>query len=154
MTCLYLRKGNDRITKKSYFAVIDDLIDWCWIISANINANNTGKRKHTPKLTPAEIALSQHKVQDETPLHKQAAAIRPSSHSFDTDLYESDDITQSTPQRSPALNDDEHTQNTGAIDTELVNALEKLANLQQQGILSAEEFAKAKAKLLKDLINE
>ena len=54
-----------------------------------------------------------------------------------------------------ARNDNESIEesiNTGLIDTELVNALEKLVRLKQQGFLSSEEFSQAKAKLLKNLI--
>jgi len=38
------------------------------------------------------------------------------------------------------------------MDTDLVNALEKLVNLQQQGFLTMDEFSKAKEKLLKTLL--
>ena len=80
MTCLYLRKGSDRITKKSYYQVIDDLIDWCWLIAQNINSENTGSRKARPKMSAAQKSESEHKLNDETPLHKQAAIIRPATH--------------------------------------------------------------------------
>ena len=40
------------------------------------------------------------------------------------------------------------------IDTEVVNALEKLVNLKQQGFLTDEEFTKAKENLLRGLFDE
>ena len=45
-----------------------------------------------------------------------------------------------------------HQENT--IDTELINALEKLVNLKQQGFLTMDEFSKAKEKLLKGLFDK
>ena len=40
------------------------------------------------------------------------------------------------------------------VDTELVNALEKLVNLKQQGFLTQEEFVKAKDNLMQSLFNK
>ena len=45
MVCLYMRKGSDRVTKKTYSVVVDDLIDWCWLIATKINADGTKKKK-------------------------------------------------------------------------------------------------------------
>ena len=42
---------------------------------------------------------------------------------------------------------------TAKAETDLVNAIEKLGKLQQQGFLSTEEFEQAKAKLLESLSN-
>ena len=39
------------------------------------------------------------------------------------------------------------------IDTELVNALEKLVDLKQEGFLTQEEFVKAKENLMRNLFN-
>lgn len=150
-TCLYLRKGNDRITKRSYYQVIDDLIDWCWLIATKINTENTGNRKAKPKVSAAEKSKFEHKLHDETPLHKQAAIIRPVAHQ-QTD-HNTEQVGVTDKDNAPDVEkNNEKAMNAGLIDTELVNALEKLVNLKQQGFLNAEEFAQAKAKLLKNLI--
>jgi len=148
ITCLYLRKGNDRITKKSYYQVIDDLIDWCWLIAKTINANNTGDRNPKSKVSAAEKSQAEHILHNETPLHKQAAIIRPATHQLESQSAQS---TVSEHLSEEKVNSDQ-TKSTGLVDTELVHALEKLVKLKQQGFLSTEEFSQAKAKLLKDLI--
>ncbi|WP_033082918.1 hypothetical protein [Colwellia psychrerythraea] len=38
--CLYLRQGNQRATKCNYDQVIEDLVDWCWLLSKCINPQN------------------------------------------------------------------------------------------------------------------
>jgi len=39
--CLYLRKGNTRLTKDKYQSVIKSLTQWCWLIATAINPENT-----------------------------------------------------------------------------------------------------------------
>ncbi len=158
--CLYLRKGSDRITKKSYYEVVEDVIDWCWLISAQINTKHTGERTSKPTVTAADIAQAEHKVHDDTPLHKQAAIIRPATHpqpSIDAELIA---LSQCAEIQTSEKNDNNITQETqndnvtlesAKVETDLVNALEKLVKLQQQGFLSADEFSLAKAKLLDSL---
>lgn len=154
--CLYMRKGSNRITKKAYSKVIDDLIDWCWLIGEKINADETEIRK------VKSIAFPQNKAEAK---HHQAAAIIPVIHEMDnaSQSLPTDDI-------SPTLkivNENEHQaenedisevhnlgQQKSNIDTELVNALEKLVSLKQQGFLTMDEFTKAKEKLLKDLFDK
>ncbi|PKG84961.1 hypothetical protein CXF85_04950 [Colwellia sp. 75C3] len=156
MICLYLRKGSDRITKRSYFEVVDDIIDWCWFIANEINAEQTGKRILKPILTAADIALAEHKIHDDTPLHTQAANIRPATHPNSiSDAVEAEQMAEVT--NSEETNDGQtlsNHQNTTVIEsakreTDLVNTLEKLVKLQQQGFLTADEFEQAKAKLFK-----
>jgi hypothetical protein len=149
--CLYLRKGSDRITKKGYFTVVDETIDWCWLIAENINSKQTGKRSFKPKYT-ANKAHTEHKTHDDTPLHKQAAIIRPVALPR-VDVRASEKATQA--KTSEQLNVEStlvDKQDATAIElvkveTDLVNALEKLVKLRQQGFLTADEFEQAKAKL-------
>jgi len=128
--------------------VIDDLIDWCWLIAKTINANNTGDRNPKSKVSAAEKSQAEHILHNETPLHKQAAIIRPATHQLESQSAQS---TVSEHLSEEKVNSDQ-TKSTGLVDTELVHALEKLVKLKQQGFLSTEEFSQAKAKLLKDLI--
>ncbi|GAW94995.1 MULTISPECIES: SHOCT domain-containing protein [Colwellia] len=158
--CLYLRKGNDRITKNSYFAVVDDVINWCWLIAAKINSQHTSKRGLKASISAADIALAEHKSHDDTPLHTQAAIIRPATHPQPTLAVNEQVPTAEIPiaqGNSDAIilsNYHDSTAITAAkVETELVNALEKLVKLQQQGFLSADEFSQAKAKLL-DCLNK
>ncbi|MCW8832073.1 MAG: SHOCT domain-containing protein [Colwellia sp.] len=172
--CLYLRKGSNRITKKSYFKVVDYLIDWCWFIGKQLNPTQTGKRKAKAIVKSSETTQGAVK-KNVTPLHNQAAAIRPVTHKA---VGKSTSIPEAGVQPKPKVRVDnaassQTVDNSSAqpkaqkvsgtsvnenakstIDTELVNALEKLVNLKQQGFLTADEFAQAKAKLLKNLFNK
>jgi hypothetical protein len=150
--CLYLRKGSDRITKNSYFEVIDNAIDWCWTIANEINAKQTGNRTFRAKITPADIAKGDHKTHNDTPLHRQAANIRPVTHLHSiiesvkpakvAEFTTSEEDGDKLPNRlnNTALE-------SAKIETDLVNALEKLVKLHQQGFLTADEFEQAKTKL-------
>ena len=159
VTCLYLRKGNNRITKKSYFEVVDDLVEWCWLIAQSITPEQTGKRDKKPRISAEEVALYQHRTHDETPLHKQAAAIRPATHQVepaDKPVVQENTIPERPTKAATAASTEvepSSKQHSSKEDTELVIALEKLVKLQKQGFLSADEFAQAKAKLLKNLID-
>ncbi|MBL4823443.1 MAG: hypothetical protein JKX90_07965 [Colwellia sp.] len=161
--CLYMRKGSNRITKKSYEKVIDEVIDWCWFIGGELNGNNIDKRKSA--VLPIEKAEKKSKKQSETSLYHQAAAIRPVRKKMENaskplSAYEISSTLK-------AVNGHKHLTKTAAennskthsqvsqnntINTELVNALEKLVSLTQQGFLTMDEFSMTKEKLLKDLL--
>ena len=149
--CLYLRKGSDRITKKGYFTVVDETIDWCWLIAENINSKQTGKRSFKPKST-ANKAHTEHKTHDDTPLHKQAAIIRPVPLPR-VDVRAPEKATQAKTSERPNVEStlvdkqDATAIELVKVETDLVNALEKLVKLRQQGFLTADEFEQAKAKL-------
>ncbi len=166
VVCLYMRRGSNRITKKSYSKVIDELIDWCWLIGKQINSAQTGERKAKVVVKPADFAAkTAEKEQQSAPLHNQAAAIRPVTHKISVEP-EGQAVVQSKAQAQPAVklattpkapqaSDASVAKNTNStIDTELVNALEKLVALKQQGFLTTDEFAQAKAKLLKNLFDK
>jgi len=150
--CLYLRKGSDRITKNSYFEVVDEAIDWCWLIAEYINSGHTGTRILKPKISALEIAQSEHKSHDDTPLHTQAAIIRPATHPT-ANVEKIEHLPTET--HSATQNKIDNPLNTKIaaikVETDLVNAIEKLGKLQQQGFLSVDEFSQAKAKLLENL---
>lgn len=155
IVCLYLRKGSDRITKKSYFEVVDVIIDWCWVIANEINADQTGERAFKPKLTAADIAKAEHKTHDDTPLHTQADNIRPTLQ-----VYSKIDALASEAKKEVTLSEENENGEGLTIDNgtppikvvkedaDLVNGFEKLVKLKQQGFLTADEFEQAKAKLL------
>ena len=158
--CLYLRKGSSRITKKSYVKVINELIDWCWLVGEKINASNTDKR-------PSEsIALSKENKgvksthKNSSPLHHQAEDIRTASHNTSQPLVKNATSIGAEVNHPTKKSDDKHseiynqTNQDKVVNTELVNALEKLVNLKQQGFLTMDEFSKAKKKVLQDLLEK
>ncbi len=143
--CLYLRKGSDRITKKSYYEVVDDAMDWCWLIAKNINSEQTEQRTKKTTITAADIAKSEHRTHDDIPLHTQAAIIRPATHAHDKHKVEK--RTQESKVQQTSQHNEDNAQATQR-EIEVVNAIEKLVKLQQQGFLDDDEFMQAKAKLL------
>jgi len=156
--CLYMRKGSDRITKKTYSVVIDDVIDWCWLIAEKINSAETEKRKKKAIIPSEEPDNAQEEYQRETPLHNQAAAIRNVTH-------EADKATRSKEYTVPEeqlkivgkVDNSEKIKQApqyNTVDTELVNALEKLVELKQQGFLTQAEFIKAKENLMQSLFDK
>jgi hypothetical protein len=164
--CLYMRKGSNRMTKKHYNQVVNELVDWCWFIGEKLNPDESDKRKVKSIVLPNEntdIAANNNKA----PLHNQAAAIRPAKSQTDnasplvTDEHSSalnvvnqgKDLAElATGDKSSEEHSQTHEKNT--INTELVNALEKLVSMKQQGFLTMDEFSKAKEKLLKELLEK
>lgn len=163
IVCLYLRKGNDRITKKTYFVVVDELIDWCWLITQKGSNKKTSARSNIQK--------DSEKISSQS-LHQQTEDIYSATHSEslktevsftqenDPTLYTAEAIraanTLSTNEQTKKVernNKNRKNADSDIIDIELVNTLEKLVQLKQQGFLSLEEFTQAKAKLLNNLID-
>jgi len=165
--CLYLRKGSNRITKRKYFTVVDDVINWCWLMAQQINPEQMGKRAVKPAVKAVENSDKQ--PAKNIPLHHQAAAIRTATKTkaqpnvkstikVQADCAkEQEDVSTVLQQTAPQTIDNAHRADlpvTGSVDSELVNALEKLVTLKQQGFLTEEEFSQAKATLLKSLFNK
>lgn len=163
--CLYMRKGSNRITKKHYTQVVNELIDWCWFIGEKLNPDEFNKRKVTSIILPNDKA--DINANNKTPLHNQAAAIRPVKHQMDnasrtlvTDAHspilnvvsQKKNLAELAGKKSSEEHSQTHKKNT--INTELVNALEKLVSMKQQGFLTMDEFSKAKEKLLKELLEK
>lgn len=164
--CLYMRKGSNRITKKSYVKVIDELIDWSWFIGDKINADNTDKRKVKPIISRKKTGIKYNK-ENNTPLHEQAEAIKPLTPKMDNASQSL--ASEALPSTMNVVNEHKHSvelaseksseaqsqvNQSKTIDTELVDALEKLVDLKQQGFLTMEEFSKAKETLLKSLFEK
>lgn len=109
--CLYLRKGNQRYTKKHFSQVQDDIISWCWLI-----ANSA-----TDKM--ADLSAKKIILENDNAVAKDLARL--------AELEE-----KSTQKHS---------------DSYLIDQLDKVIRLKQQGHLTEEEFNLAKAKLLNEL---
>jgi hypothetical protein len=165
--CLYMRKGSDRITKKPYVKVIKELIDWCWLIGETISADNMGERKVKSTVLAEDKRDNKSTNNNKNSLHNQAAAIRAvtpkvdnTSQSQVTDelsstlnsVNDNHHLAELAGDESNEVHNQIHQENT--IDTDLINALEKLVNLKQQGFLTMDEFSKAKENLLKGLFDK
>jgi uncharacterized protein YcfL len=147
VTCLYLRKGNDRITKKNYFLVVDELIDWCWFFSQKDERIKTN--------IPPDL----HSEEETKSLHQQAEVIHLAIHSekLNTELPATTK-SKVTPKKVviEPIENNEKTKDSvknsmydyDKSEIQFLTSLEKLVELKQQGFLSLEEFAKAKARLL------
>ena len=149
--CLYLRKGNQRLTKESYHETIEKLFDWSWLVARQLNANETGKRvirvktevikkpvtdftNKVKKNTKANKENQVEKSRQASRVNHEAAAKHNSESRSENRLYAASKQQEST------------------TDAELINALDKLVKLKQQGFLSDKEFTSAKSKLLQDLL--
>jgi hypothetical protein len=149
--CLYFRQGSERITKKNYFDVVDDIIQWCWLLAEKLNPSQTGSKPINDVGNKNSSNLTEHNSIDNSPLHAQAAIIRPATHPQSNKNYHPRQVKQNVTTAEPIEQSNSknkkiaqpHTQ-----ETDVVNALEKLVTLQQQGFLTALEFKQAKAKLL------
>jgi hypothetical protein len=126
--CLYLRKGNQRLTKAKYFDVLENLIDWSWFISKQLNPQATEKRKMKVSMS---ASVATHTKKTIKPLVKQ-------------------DIQPEASVKSAAV----VLNNATNPDSELINSLDKLVSLRQAGHLSEQEFSLAKAKILADMTNK
>jgi hypothetical protein len=123
---LYLREGNNRVTGETYYEVIEILLDLCWVISKHINEQATETR-----LNP-RIAFS--------PISARKKSLRQAEHRDNTNHSIEE----------PAESETTQPKSTGQAtqQNELVDALDKIVSLHQQGYLTDEEFSLAKSKLL------
>jgi hypothetical protein len=156
--CLYMRKGSARVTKKTYSVVIEDAIDWCWLIASKINPNETAKRKEKPVIYSKQSLEATKPVGEITSLHEQAEMNR-NAAGVTLKSNQGPNITSAvTPPKATVAEASNEaivsTKQQSSIDTELVNALEKLVDLKQQGFLTQEEFTKAKENLLSSLFDK
>ncbi len=129
--CLYLRHGNSRVTGEKYYRVVDMVIDLCWVISKQLNPQETETRI-APIVTITRPNL----------LVTSAENTKEKSDSA-TDENQANTTHQNTMPDAP--------QSSGPLPppSDLVNALDKLVNLHKQGYLSDEEFNLAKSNLLR-----
>ena len=133
--CAYLRKGDHRVTRNDFTEACHHVVDLCWLVTKQIAPNDAEQRKFIPQVTEPPKALATLFTK---PLH-----------------------LKNTSKTTSELNHDENNQvnsttvpnNTDKIDTELITALEKLAELKTQGALTQEEFDQAKQRVLQGLIS-
>jgi hypothetical protein len=140
---LYYRVGNIRHTKLKYNKVLEKVIDWNWFFSQFINTKNTSKRKI--RIKPSA------KIMSAKPDSATSLTQPPNQHQAKSALSNSHVPVESI--KTKHIKQFEHNDSTNQ-DTELVSALDKLIEMKKQGYLSDMEFSAAKAKILKNLINE
>ena len=156
--CLYMRKGNNRVTKKTYSVVIDDVVDWCWLIASKINADETKKRKTKPVISSESAIDSVKKKYNQNTLNNHNAEVSAATQA--PLAVQPNAAVAVTQEQAKPIETDNNIEDTkpanqsDAIDTGLVNALEKLVDLKQQGFLTQEEFTKAKENLLRSLFEQ
>ena len=139
IVCLYLRKGNTRITKNSYDDSLLFLFNWCWFISQKLHPNAKITRKLKLPVEPVTPVTKKP-----SPAPKAEPAANESLPSSETVVQQPTIVKHTLKSANEKTSIDQ--------DTELVKALEKLVKFKEQGILSEAEFNQAKAKLLKDLV--
>ena len=156
IVCLYMRKGSDRVTKKSYSSAIDEIIDWCWVIAKKMNPEATPKRKKKIVSSPVEKVNFTNDKQHNSSLHEEAAVSRQSvvsksEQNIQDDAAPVNETTESNIDSNEQEQVLEQPHQKQEVNTDLVNALEKLVDLKQQGYLTQAEFIKAKENLMRSL---
>jgi hypothetical protein len=147
-----MREGNQRLTKAKYSEVINDVIEWTWFIAKKINPALTGKR-----VIRVDVPIvAEPSVQRSQPL-KNRAPLQSSQAPIET--IKQTTTTQSTSEKTEDVSTKDCIQKTDKVighqsDVDLINALDKLAKLKKQGLLTAAEFDEAKDKILKNLTDE
>jgi len=130
--CIYLRKGNQRLTKAKYEETLEQAIDLIWHLSTQNLSTQTEKREHvsTVREKPAIRKIS-------TPAIKKPV--------IKTNPVKSNSEVESKPKEVV-------TATSVKQDNDIVDALDKLAQMKQKGLLTEQEFAEAKAKLLNKIV--
>lgn len=172
--CSYLRKGDNRITRRKYTMVIEQLIDWNWLFSATLAPELTEKRQPhvTTKPKPASLeglfqpqnnTFSTYSNDNDSMLKSIDTATQESSKSHlksfksqsvaEQQHFESESLLNETDNKETQTHNTDVSEARIKADAELVQALEKLAHLKQQGMLTEQEYQSAKQKILDDLLH-
>ncbi len=148
--CLYFRKGDQRYTRKKYDDVIAQLIEWSWLVALTI----------TPKETTPRIINTAGRIQPNQKKHQKnavSAQVTPGqvdnikTPSVSTKHINNEAVNEEKKASNSQVTIDGNNKSTQ--DIELINTLDKLTKLKQEGYLSDAEFSVAKAKILQNLVN-
>jgi len=126
---IYMREGDNRLTKASYKKTIEQLINWCWLINTILHPHNNEKRRITVHSNRTSI----HPNETSNTVRRKKQL---SDKILSTKLEKLDVAHSSTEKRIEK------------VAVSITDELNQLVLLQQQGFLSLEEFNQAKAKLL------
>lgn len=139
--CLYLREGNQRLTKLRFEHVQVQVIDWLWQLSNILAPTATEKR-----------LIQEAQVRPISKAKKpKAPTIKPSVGVENNEKVTTVTKTPSTPTTDTKPKSNQSSKQT---DEQLINALNKLLELKAQGFLTEEEFANSKAKVLSQFNKE
>ena len=141
---LYMRIGNQRLTQSSYQQIIEQLMNWCWFIGQQLS--HTKLEDRTVHRQSIAAAFTEQNVNNSFEFMNRAKALVASTENNKQNKMLATDV-QSESLLSPKINSFEQ-------DSQLINALEKLALLAEQGYLDEQEFIAAKQKLMRDLLYE
>ncbi|GLX78220.1 hypothetical protein tinsulaeT_15600 [Thalassotalea insulae] len=159
--CNYFRKGNQRLTKAKFEQATEQLIDWCWKISSVMNPQHTEARK-IPVQAEVTLANTDSKIKEK--LETKESILKPTVSQEAQQPSKAIDVntTAQLAQTTEGINKTkENTSNAAQTDLDpqqklqqeltslsIVEALEKLAQLKQQSLLTEQEFEQAKSKIL------
>jgi len=130
--CIYLRKGNQRLTKVKYTETLEHSLILFWHLAATHFPDSTEKRVQNVHANKASRVISSKPEQAYNPIKNEKK-----------------------PEEQPAINTSASIQDIPSQvqhDSEVINALNNLAQMKQDGLLTEQEFNDAKTKLLKKLV--
>ena len=148
VVCAYQREGNQRLTKKDFNHILGQLIDWSWHIAKVINPDATPEKiVKSPQVSVTakkKMAQKQNKTMHN---NVDVAVTKPSVPKTNSML---------TPSTVNDSDDKLMTQSKGkqTVDSDFVDALEKLVKLKQQGYLTDDEFSLSKMNIFATLSNK
>ncbi|NMP30554.1 SHOCT domain-containing protein [Thalassotalea sp. M1531] len=146
---LYIRKGDNRISKTNYREVCESIINWCWKLSLQLCPNGTEQRDTSALTikTPPPNAIEKNKAYSSDKQAVSPVITKPKE-------AEKPIETKATQSASNFDNENQNSQKISEqalLDTKIIASLEKLARLRAENFLTEEEFEIAKAKLLQGL---
>ena len=162
---VYYRKGNRRLTRHSYQNSAEESLNLCWLFSQQVNPEETGER------TPIEPVRTYTKPQSAQENGQVESPALDRSVQGDTDSLTADNanrtnntesinaeslVAPNRPESPEQLESSSRLQplpppGTTDKSPSIVSELEKLVELRQKALLTEQEFALAKKKLLGDL---
>jgi len=163
--CIYLREGNQRYTKAKFAEVCEYLIDWCWFYSEQVNPSATGKRiaKPKPEVKSKLVKATMSAANTVTTPTTQTQPISTQQQApVGNDIVQSEKTAKtasslhavSAPEKKTEPAPSSNRSTDPMLDSQIIESLDKLSKLKQQGYLTDEEFNQAKAKLLRDLTGQ
>lgn len=150
--CIYLRTGNQRLTKPTFNESQKQILDWFWLLSNTVFSEETEERTiieqtHLPIKTPA--------LKQSIPKDGMNETI---SHEIDETKPKPDEqkhVDSITPDEELLLTESNSTLNDGSeAHLDIIHALEKLGKLKQQNLLTEQEFETMKQSLLNNIPQE
>lgn len=154
--CLYYREGNQRLTKIKYQVALEQCFDWCWFIANYLNPEHSVRQK----VNTQPVAKAQDKPRatlSTNPSSRCSKSKVAALNCTDKSKDENETLAQSADEKKAFEHkkDNENSRNISDnvhSDTAIIDALDKLVKLKQQGFIDEQEFDLAKAKLLHNLI--